>query len=81
MADPVVAGVEPVPGRGGLGAGEVGLDQGAPVQGAVRPDGVVVAAELIELGLESGDGGGAGLAVEPLLDGLVEPFDLPAGLG
>ena len=46
----------------------------------MRPDGVVVAAEVVELGLELGDGGRAGLVVEPFLQGLVEAFDFPAGL-
>jgi hypothetical protein len=44
----------PVPvgaGRGCLGAGGVGLGRGAPVQRAVRADGVVVVAEGVELGL------------------------------
>jgi hypothetical protein len=42
---------------------------------------VVVVAEAIELGLESGDGGGSALLGQPLLEGLVEAFDLAAGLG
>ena len=44
-------------------------------------DGVVVAAEPVELGLQGGDGGGSALVGQPLLEGLVEAFDLAAGLG
>ena len=38
-------------GRDGLGPGGVGLGGGAPAHGAVQSDGVVVAAEGVELGL------------------------------
>jgi hypothetical protein len=47
----------------------------------VRPLGVVVAAEGVELGLQLPQGPGPGPGGEPLLEGLVEPFDLAAGLG
>lgn len=43
-------------------------------------DGVVVDAELIEQDLELTDCGGPGLADKPSLQGLVETFDLAAGL-
>jgi hypothetical protein len=49
-------------------------------QGAVRPAGVVVAGELVELGLELGEGAGGGLGGEPFLQGLLESFDLALGL-
>ena len=54
---------------------------GAAAEGAVGADGVVVAAEGVELGLQLAQGGGrGGWLGEPLLEGLVEPFDLAAGL-
>ena len=37
--------------------------------------------EFIELCLEFGDRGCSGLASEPFLEGLVEPFDFPACRG
>lgn len=80
VADAVVAGVDRGAGGDCGRAGGVGLAGGAAVQCAVRPDGVVVAAELIKLGLELSDGDRAGLSVEPFLQGLVESFDLAAGL-
>jgi hypothetical protein len=46
----------------------------------VRPLGVVVGGEGIELGLQAADRDGRFLAAEPFVEGLVEPFDLPAGL-
>jgi hypothetical protein len=58
----------------------VGLLRGAPAECAVRPGGVVVVAEGVELGLQLPQGPGSGLAGEPFLEGLVEPFDLAAGL-
>ena len=42
---------------------------------------VVFVDEDLELGLECGDGGGAGLAGEPFFQCLVEAFDFPAGGG
>ena len=56
------------------------LGEGAPGEGAVRADGVVVVPELVEQRLELAHGGRSGLAVEPFLQGLVEAFDFPAGL-
>jgi len=80
-ADPVVA-VGPGAGRRGLRSGRVGDGRGAAVQGAVRPAVVVLVPEGVELGLELGDGGRlVRLGGEPLLLGLVEAFDLAAGLG
>jgi hypothetical protein len=38
---------------------------------------VVVVDEGVELGLEFGEGGGAGLAGEGFFEGLVEAFDAP----
>jgi hypothetical protein len=46
----------------------------------VGSDGVVVATELVEQGLELAEGGRAGLPVEPFLHGLVGTLDFPAGL-
>ena len=48
---------------------------GSGVVDAVGADAVVG----VELGLQLGWRGGAGLAVEPFLEGLVEAFDLAAG--
>ena len=42
---------------------------------------VVFVDEGVELGLQFGDGVGAGLAGEPAFEGLVEAFDLAAGGG
>ena len=42
---------------------------------------VVLVDEVVDLGLEFGDGGGAGLAGEPFLEGLVEAFNFSAGGG
>jgi hypothetical protein len=47
----------------------------------VRSDSVVVAGEPVELVLQPGHRGGAGLGGQPFLLGLVEPLDLAAGLG
>jgi hypothetical protein len=38
---------------------------------------VVLVDEGVELGLQLGDGGRAGLAGEPFVEGLVEAFDAP----
>nr|WP_254902513.1 hypothetical protein [Mycobacterium simiae] len=54
---------------------------GAATAGAVGAHGVVVLGEGVELGLEVGDTGRWGLAVQPFFEGLVEAFDLAAGLG
>jgi hypothetical protein len=50
------------------------------VEGAVRPHGVVGAAEGVELALQFDDGVGAGLRGQPVLLGPVEAFNLAAGL-
>lgn len=42
---------------------------------------VVVVDERVELGLQLGDVLGEGLAAQPFLERLLEPFDLAAGLG
>jgi hypothetical protein len=83
--DSVVA--DPVVGRVLVGAGE-GFGPGvkcvlwrASAEGAVGPDGVVVGAEFIEQGLQLGDGVGGPRGGEAFFEGLVEAFDLAAGLG
>ena len=51
-------------------------------QGPVGSAGVVDLGELIEQGLQLGEGGGlSGLGAEPLLEGLLEPLDFALGLG
>ena len=47
----------------------------------MRPFFVVYAGELIDLGLEPGEGGGGRLPGQPFLEGLLEPLDLALGLG
>jgi hypothetical protein len=80
-ADTVVGAGGAVAG-GGLGPGGVGGGRGGPVgQGPVRPFFVVDGGELIELGLEPGEGGGGRLPGQPFLEGLLEPLDLALGLG
>jgi hypothetical protein len=85
VVDPVgpdsVVGADDGTGRYGLGSGGVGVGGGAAVQGTVRPDGVVVGAEAVQLALQLGDRGGGGLGGEPLLQGLMEALDLAASLG
>ncbi|HTQ16547.1 MAG TPA: hypothetical protein VML93_04205 [Mycobacterium sp.] len=49
--------------------------------GAVGSAVVVFVDEGIELGLQVGQGGGAGVCVEPSFEGLVEAFNLAAGGG
>jgi predicted ATPase len=80
VADPEVAVDERDAGGGGLGPGCVGLGRGAPVQRPVRPEGVVVDGEGVELGLQLVEVGGAGLPGQPPLLRLVEALDLAAGL-
>jgi hypothetical protein len=66
-ADPVVGGHDDAgPAGGGLGARREDLGGGAPVEGPVGTDGVVVVAEAVELGLQPGDGGGSALASQRL---------------
>ena len=80
-ADAVVGVGAAVAGRG-FGPGVVGGGGGGPVlERAVRPAGVVVAGEGVELGLQVGEGRGGGPGGEPFLQGLLEPFDFALGLG
>ena len=83
VADPVVRVAAAVFARGGLGQGRVDGRGGRSVrERAVRPLLVVDRGELIEEGLQLRERGGLlGLGAEPLLQGLLEPFDLPAGGG
>lgn len=80
VAESVVAGRF---GSGGFGfrEGAVGLSWCGPVAGSVGALFVVEVAELVELTLERGESCGGWLLVQPGLQGLVEPFDLPLGLG
>ena len=80
VPDPVVGG-DHWAGGDGFGSGLIRLGGGTSAQCAVRPDGVVVEGEPVELVLQPGHCGGAGLRGEPFLLGLVEPFHLAAGLG
>ena len=80
VSDPVVGGDDRAGGNG-FGSGRIGLGGGAPAQRAVRPDGVVVGLEPVQLVLQPDQGGGRGLGPQPFLLGLVEPFHLAAGLG
>ena len=66
---------------GGLGAGGVGLGGGAAVEGAVLASVVVVVGELVQQCLERGQGRRGRAGVQPVLEGLVEAFDLALGLG
>jgi hypothetical protein len=54
---------------------------GASAQRPMRPVGVVVAGEAVELRLQLGHGRRLGLLGEPALEGLMEALDLAAGLG
>ena len=65
-ADAVVDVAGPVAGAG-FGPGCVGGGGGGAVgQGPVRPAGVVEVGELVELGLQFGQGGGGFLGTEPV---------------
>jgi hypothetical protein len=68
---------------GGTGGGKCSpaADRGPAADALVGAVVVVDLDELIELGLEGGQVGGEGSASEPALEGLLEPFDLPGGLG
>jgi hypothetical protein len=81
-ADPVVGVGAAVAARSGFG--QRGVDGGgrcAVRQGPVRAVVVVGLDELIEQGLQLGEGGGlSGLGADPLLEGLLEPFDFALGL-
>ena len=59
--DPVVGGDDRA-GRNGFGSGGVGLGGGAPAEGAVRPHGVVVDREPVQLALQPADRGWRGVA-------------------
>jgi hypothetical protein len=67
---------------GGEGRGPVvkRLDGCAASQRAVRAHGVVVGEEFVDLVLQLGDGRRGGLGAQVLFEGLVEAFDLAAGL-
>ena len=80
VPDAVVALGEGLAAGSGLGSRGVGLLRGAPAQCPVRSAGVVVVAEGVELALEANDGRGGRAGRQVLLDGLVDAFDLPAGL-
>ena len=62
------------------GAGVESFDRDASTDALMRPVKVVDLAELVELGLEFGDVAGEGLFAEPLLQGLLEPFDFAGRL-
>ena len=80
VADPEVAVDERDAGGGGLGAAGVGLGWGASVQRAVRAGGVGVGGEVVELGLQLGEGG-RGLGSQPLLLGWWKRSTLPQVCG
>src|SRR5215207_3056651 len=80
VADPVVGG-DLDAGGDRFGPVRVGLGGGAPTDRPVRPGGVVVGGEPVQLALQRPDRGRRGLGREPLLLGLVEPLHLAAGLG
>jgi hypothetical protein len=61
----------------GFGSRGVGLEGRASVEGPVRPDGVVVVDEAVELALQGLDAAGGSLFGEEPLEGLVEAFDAP----
>jgi len=80
-ADPeVFADADALPGGHGAGPGVPGGYRSAAADGPVRPGGVVVAGELVELGLQPAGGGGGVVAGQPFFEGLVETLDLAAGL-
>ena len=74
-------GVDVGAGGGGLGSGGVGRRWCAATDRSVGSNVVVVAAEPVELAVQAGDGACGWLGGEPLLLGLLEAFDLAAGLG
>jgi hypothetical protein len=79
VSDPVVGGDDRAAWNG-FGPGLIGLGGGAPAQRAMRPDGVVVGLEPVQLVLQPDQSGGPGLSPQPFLLGLMEPFSLAAGL-
>ena len=80
VAEAVAARRRRQPGMG-LGPGGEDLGGGASFQRAVRAGGVVVLDEAVDLGLEGAQRPRSGLTAQVLLHRLVEPLDLPAGLG
>jgi hypothetical protein len=80
VADQEVAVEEQDAAGGSIGPGRVGLGGGVAADGPVWPDVVVVVTEGVQLPLQFGGGACAGLGGQPLLLGLVEAFDLAAGL-
>jgi hypothetical protein len=80
LADAVVLGCWLASGLG-LDAGVEDGDGSLSIKGPVWSLGVVVVAKGVELDLELGDRGRRGLLGEEALEGLVEAFDLAAGLG
>src|ERR1019366_9659817 len=86
VIDPVVANasmrIKQCPARRRLRSGEVGgLWRALGLETRVRARRVVLLDELIEAGLEGCDPGGSTPGCEPLLERLLDAFDLPAGLG
>jgi hypothetical protein len=71
-----------MPWRAGMARGRVfqASAGSAAADGPVRPCGVVVGGELVELGLQAADSDGGVLSGEPFFQGLVEALDLAAGL-
>ena len=80
VANAVVTGVDRGAGGDGFRPSAVGLVGSAPVQSAVRPGLVGVAAEGVQERLELAHGDWSRLAIEPLLHSLMEALHLPAGL-
>ena len=80
VADAVAGGVDAGAGGVGLFAGGEGGGRSAAADGPVRAGLVVVGGEAVELGLELFFGVGGVLLGEVFLQGLVEAFDLAAGL-
>jgi len=81
VADPVAGDVDHGAGGDGFDAGLVDVGGGAPLERAVGSGLVVVGGEAVEDDLELLAGGDGVLGVEELFEGLVEAFDLAAGLG
>ena len=75
VADPIAGGVDLGLARPSLHPGFVGHQGRAPAHGVVRPLGVVVVHEAVELAHELLFGGGRFLLVEVFLHGLVEALD------
>jgi hypothetical protein len=80
VADPEVRVEDRGRERAGFGPIVERFGRGASAQRPVRTLVVVVADEGVELGLESPFGAGGWSSSEPVLQGLVEPFDFAAGL-